>query len=116
MVHGCTVYTERAETAAVSCVSSHASAVSTPLRWIFKTALWKASHSCRKQNASAGSLLESGEERYIKAIIISHQPAVVQELCESRWTSWAVRLNEPSGFRGRKELLNRASALVTTCP
>ena len=41
---------------------------------------------------------------------------IVQELCESRWTSWAVRPNEPSGFRGRKELLNRASALVTTCP
>ena len=35
---------------------------------------------------------------------------------ESRWTSWAVRPNEPSGFRGRKELLNRVSALVTTCP
>ena len=35
---------------------------------------------------------------------------------ESRWTSWAVRPKEPSGFRGRKELLNRASALVTTCP
>ena len=35
---------------------------------------------------------------------------------ESRWTSWAVRPNEPSGFRGRKALLNRASALVTTCP
>ena len=33
----------------------------------------------------------------------------------SRWPSWAVRPNEPSGFRGRKELLNRASALVTTC-
>ena len=30
---------------------------------------------------------------------------------ESRWTSWAVRPNEPSGFRRRKELLNRASAL-----
>ena len=29
---------------------------------------------------------------------------------------WAVRPNEPSGFRGRKDLLNRASALVTTCP
>ena len=41
---------------------------------------------------------------------------IVQELCESRWTSWAVHPNEPSGFRGRKELLNRASALVTTCP
>ena len=35
---------------------------------------------------------------------------------ESRWPSWAVRPNEPSGFLGRKELLNRASALVTTCP
>ena len=35
---------------------------------------------------------------------------------ESRWTSWAVRPNELSDFRGRKELLNRASALVTTCP
>ena len=35
---------------------------------------------------------------------------------ESRWTSWAVRPKEPSGFRGRKDLLNRASALVTTCP
>ena len=38
--------------------------------------------------------------------------AIVQELCESR----GVRPNEPSGFRGHKELLNRASALVTTCP
>ena len=27
---------------------------------------------------------------------------------ESRWTSWAVRPNEPSGFRGRKDLLHRA--------
>ena len=35
---------------------------------------------------------------------------------ESRWTFWAVRPNEPSGFRGRKDLLHRASALVTTCP
>ena len=35
---------------------------------------------------------------------------------ESRWTSWAVRPNELSGFRGRKDLLNRASALVTACP
>ena len=28
----------------------------------------------------------------------------------------SVRPNEPSGFRGRKDLLNRASALVTACP
>ena len=37
MVHGCIVYTERTETAAVSCGTSHVSAVSTPLRWILKT-------------------------------------------------------------------------------
>ena len=34
----------------------------------------------------------------------------------SRWPSWAVRPNEPYGFRGRKELLNHASALVSACP
>ena len=36
MMHGCMVYRERAETAAVSCGTSHASAVSTPLQWVFK--------------------------------------------------------------------------------
>ena len=35
---------------------------------------------------------------------------------KSRWPPWATRPNEPSGFHGRKELLNRASAVVTTCP
>ena len=40
------VYTERAETAAVSCGTSHASAVSTPLRWVFKFKK-KKSYSCR---------------------------------------------------------------------
>ena len=35
---------------------------------------------------------------------------------ESRWPSWAVRPNEPSGFRGRKVILNHASALVSACP
>ena len=39
MVHGCMVYTERAEMAAVSCGTSHASTVSTPLQGIFKNAL-----------------------------------------------------------------------------
>ena len=33
---GCVVCTERVETAADSCGISHASAVSTPLRWILK--------------------------------------------------------------------------------
>ena len=35
---------------------------------------------------------------------------------ESRWSSWAVHPNEPSGFHGREELLNHASALVSACP
>ena len=35
---------------------------------------------------------------------------------KSRWPSWAVRPNEPYGFRGRKATLNHASALVSTCP
>ena len=35
---------------------------------------------------------------------------------ESRWPSWAVRPNEPSGFRGRKEILNYAHAQVSPCP
>ena len=33
--------------AAVSCGTSHVSAVSTPLRWMFKNSLSKAIHSCR---------------------------------------------------------------------
>ena len=47
------------------------------------------------------------------SVALRHSPGAVWE---SRWPSWAVRPNEPSGFRGRKDLLNRASALVTTCP
>ena len=40
-----------------------------------------------------------------------------QELCESRGgRPGAVRPNEPSGFRGRKAILNHASVLVSACP
>ena len=60
----------------------------------------------------------------LRAQELREQEDIVQELCESRggrpglsrWPSWAVRPNEPSGFCGRKELLNHASALVTACP
>ena len=55
---GCMVYTERAEMAAVSCETSHASAASTPLGWISKT-------------------------RY-KKLLIHVESYIVQELCESR--------------------------------
>ena len=41
----------------------------------------------------------------------SSEQSIVQELCESRGgrPELSVLNNEPSGFRGRKELLNRAS-------
>ena len=43
--------------------------------------------------------------------------SIVQELCESRGGRPGLSvLTSFSGFRGRKELLNHASALVTTCP
>ena len=35
---------------------------------------------------------------------------------ESRWPSWAVCPNKPSGFRGRKAILNHVLALVSACP
>ena len=49
MMHCCMVYTECTEIAVVSHGTSHASAVSTPLWWIFKKALYKVIliHSCR---------------------------------------------------------------------
>ena len=50
---------------------------------------------------------------------VAQRAHIVQELrCESRgqWTSWAVRPNEPSGFRGRKDLLNRALAWSQLVP
>ena len=50
-----------AETAAVSCGTSHARAVSTPLRWIFKKTRYKASHSCRTTCERSESAQESGE-------------------------------------------------------
>ena len=56
-VHGCMVYTERAETAAVSCGTSHASAVSRPLWWILKTR-YKKLVTHVESIASAVSLLE----------------------------------------------------------
>ena len=44
-------------------------------------------------------------------------PRIAQELCESRGGRPGLSvLTNPLVFRGRKDLLNRASALVTTCP
>ena len=58
MVHGCMVYTERTEMAAVSCGTSHASAVSTPLRWILKL----------KQNKKRYEKLITHVESHVSAV------------------------------------------------
>ena len=59
------VYTERAEMAADSCGTSHASTVSTPLQWIFKKKKkkkrYKKLFTHVESHVSAVSLLESGE-------------------------------------------------------
>ena len=55
------VYTERAEMAAVSCGTSHASAVSTPLRGILK-ARYKKLVTHVESHASAASLRERAEK------------------------------------------------------
>ena len=52
-------------------------------------------------------------EFFSKEVRCDHSSGAVWE---SRWTSWTVRPNEPSGFRGRKAILNHASALVSACP
>jgi len=63
--HGAWLYAVHrtcAETAAVSCGTSHASAVSTPLRWILKNKkCYKASHSYRTTCERSESAQESGE-------------------------------------------------------
>ena len=61
MVHGRMVYTERAETASVSRGTSHFGGYS-------KTR-YKKLVTHVESHASAVSLLESGEQRFIKAII-----------------------------------------------
>ena len=44
-------------------------------------------------------------------IVRAHWGAVLSP----RWPSWALRPNEPYGFRGRKAILNHANALVSAC-
>ena len=71
------VHMTRAETAAVSCGTSHASAVSTPLRWILKTTTktsYKASPSCR----TTGERSESARER---RIALYKRSSINQSIC-----------------------------------
>ena len=72
-MHGCMVYTERAETAAISCGTNHASAVSTPLRWRLKQQEphYKKLVIHVESHASTVSLFENGEQLCIKEININ---------------------------------------------
>ena len=80
-------YTERAETAAASCSTSHASAVSTPLRWTFKIkkqGYKKAIHSCRITCEHSESARERRIALYKSDPHTHTHTHIVQELCESR--------------------------------
>ena len=83
--HGCMVYTEGAETAAVSRGTSHLTSKqeSTSLKWLFKTR-YKKRHSFRIAcDKSAVSLLERGEQRYMKTILsqsIDHHRSQAKDL------------------------------------
>ena len=60
-MHGCMVYPECAETAAVSCGTSYVSTASTSLQWIFKKMCYKKLVTHVESHVSTVSLLKSGE-------------------------------------------------------
>ena len=88
MVHGCMVYTECADMAAVSCGTSHASAVSTPLRWIFKNTLYRSIHSCR----ITWECSESAREQRIALYKSNQQQQVYIKmlLCAAQSVLWGL--------------------------
>ena len=69
---GYMLYTESAETAAVSCGTSHVSAVSTPLRWIFK------------KRAVESHAINTNDNINLLILTAGGYVDIVQELCESR--------------------------------
>ena len=76
------VYTERADVAAVSCGTSHSTAVCTPLRWIFKNAPLKANHSCRITCERSES---AGEQLSVLTVISVFSEAESGKLVAGRW-------------------------------
>ena len=72
--------------------------VSTPLRWIVKNAVSKASHSCRITCEHS----ESARERYIKAVIIIIMlGAGIAQWLEHRTRDWKVAGSNPCWNGGR---------------
>ena len=76
-----------------------------------------AQRTANERDCLGDSRCCSVEESAIPSFTDVSSCFIVQELCESRGGRPGLSCpNEPSGFRERKDLLNRASALVTTCP
>ena len=70
-------------------------------------------YSATGRKYNAGACISLSYLLCYQAIDINHSSGAVRE---SRWPSWTVHPNEPSGFRGHKELLNHAHGLVSACP
>ena len=101
MVHGCMVYTERAELAAVPCGTSHASAVSTPLRWIFKNA---------RERRIALYKRDQQQQRQHRMVLknLKFVDFKAQKLCEIRCGRPGLPVpNNPGGLCKRKATLKR---------
>ena len=115
MVHGCMVYTERAEMAAVSCGTSHASTVSTPLRWIFKKCTIKSySHSCRITCERS----ESARERRIALYKNDYQQIFQTSVCQPQQTLAAVVTSVQSicrTFKSNYKLTWNLQTWLVTC-
>ena len=81
----CMVYTEHTKTAAVSCGTSCASAISisTPFRWILKKRAIKTIHSCRVTCERS----ESAQEQRI-ALYKRSSSSFVSISCSYRVTPW----------------------------
>ena len=101
MVYDCMVHAERTKMAAVSCGTSHVSAVSTPLQWIFKNTLQKASHSCRITCKCSGS----AQERYIKVINNNNNKHSVLP-----WSPW-LQLTQDGSYLSRQAWLKYQAKL-----
>ena len=82
-----------AETAAVSCGTSHASAVNTPLQWIFKKTRYKKLVTHVESHASVVSLLERAEN----SAILKQSSSKATRNTDSSSSPWYGKEFSPSG-------------------
>ena len=114
-----------AETAAVPCGTSHASAVSTPLWWIFKKTRYKKLVVHVESHARAVSLLESGESRYTGVFDTGAQ--LVASVLSFRFSpdfyeSWdlyrimiTISVIKMSGMKGKRSVFLKLKSALLFC-